>query len=263
MHITFIGSGNVATVFGHRLLAAGHTFFQVMSRQLDHAAELAGVLRASPVDRLSDLRPGADLYIIATRDAAVSEIARDLRLGDALVVHTAGSVPMGVLAQASTQYGVLYPLQSIRRELAEQPMRIPLLIDGVDEGVREHLTTLAAGITDIIRIANDAERLSLHIGGVIVNNFPNYLYTLTEEYLRSKGADFHLLEPLLAETARRLKTLSPSQVQTGPAIRGDKGTIAEHQAHLLGHPELLTWYNLFTARITAYYDVDGSPLKEV
>lgn len=245
MHISIIGSGNVATVFGRRLLEANHTIDQVCSRNLAHAEKLGGELLAGAIDRLEDLRPGADVYILATADPAIKEAASKLRLGDALVLHTAGALPLDTLAPVSSRYGVLYPLQSVRKEV-EYHIRIPLLVDGNTEAVRAEVLALAGGISDMVKEVGDAERLTLHIGGVLVNNFPNYLYGLTREYARGQGVDFALLQPLIAETARRLEHYEPSQVQTGPAVRGDQDAIRLHLEKLEAYPKLKRWYDLFS-----------------
>jgi predicted short-subunit dehydrogenase-like oxidoreductase (DUF2520 family) len=143
-------------------------------------------------------------------------------------------------------------LQSIRKEIGV-PSLIPLLIDATGEGALASVSSLAGAISGLVRIAGDEQRLRLHLGAVFVNNFPNYLYTLTETYLREEGMDFDYLQPLLEETVRRLAGHSPSEVMTGPAYRGDATTIELHQSLLAAHPELLEWYKLFTEKIRAAY----------
>lgn len=273
MQVVLIGSGNIATIFGQRLAAAGHTIGQVMSRNAAHAEELASVLGCPWTDSMATLNREGEAYILAVSDPAVYEMAAGLRLGHALVVHTAGAVSREVLQPVSSRYGVLYPLQSIRKEVGFPP-RIPLLIDASgDEGrsgedtcsadeAWEQVRSLAGAISDWVRPAGDEQRLRLHVGAVFVNNFPNYLYTLTEAYLKEEAnlneqpVDFSYLLPLLQETVRRLETYSPAQVMTGPAYRGDVTTIAQHEALLAGHPEMLEWYKLFTERIMAMYRKD-------
>jgi predicted short-subunit dehydrogenase-like oxidoreductase (DUF2520 family) len=64
----------------------------------------------------------ANLYVIAVSDEAVAEVASQLIVHNKLVVHTAGSVSKDVLKQASRNYGVLYPLQSLRKEMKDLPL---------------------------------------------------------------------------------------------------------------------------------------------
>ncbi len=272
MHISIIGSGNVATVLGRRLVEAGHTIAQVYSRDLSHALTLAGALSvdgsftgglpagasfaggssAGAIDSLDQLLLGADVYLVALSDQGVLDVAARLRLDDALVVHTAGALPMNVLAPVSSRYGVVYPLQTIRKEV-QHSLQIPLLVDGSSPSVRAVVTTLASGMSDLVRTAGDTERLRLHIGAVVVNNFPNYLYGLTQAYAQDSGVDFRLLQPLVAETARRLQDHAPFDVQTGPGARGDEATIRMHLAQLQSYPELQRWYALFSEALLRHF----------
>jgi predicted short-subunit dehydrogenase-like oxidoreductase (DUF2520 family) len=252
MNVILIGSGNVATILGKRLRTAGHRILQVMGRNLGRAEILAKILGAEAV---TSPRRDADLYVIATGDEAIYAIAETLRLGSALVVHTAGSVPIGVLSTISTRCGVLYPLQSLHKDV-DAGVTIPFLVDGIGPGVRDAVRSLAGQLSDTVRVCTDQERLLFHIGAVIVNNFPNYLYTLTDAYLADGGLDFKLLLPLLAETVRRLDKLAPGSVQTGPAIRGDRATLALHRELLEGYPELRHWYELFSINIAKHYHID-------
>lgn len=252
MRISIIGAGNVATVFGKKLKEAGHSIVQVYSRNLTHAQALAAALSAGASDALDQLIPDADAYLVALSDQGVLDFAASLRLGDALVLHTAGALPMDVLAPVSSRYGVIYPLQTVRKEV-QYPLQIPLLVDGSSEAVRAAVTSLASGMSDLVRTAGDEERLRLHIGAVVVNNFPNYLYGLTQAYAQGSGVDFSLLQPLVAETARRLQDYAPFDVQTGPGARGDEATIRMHLAELEAFPELQHWYALFSEAILRHF----------
>ena len=57
------------------------------------------------------------------------------------------------------------------------------------------------------------------------------MYTLGEEIARSAGLDFDVLRALVAETAAKAcDAASPRDVQTGPAVRGDRTTQERHEA---------------------------------
>jgi hypothetical protein len=92
-------------------------------------------------------------------------------------------------------------------------------------------------------------RVKLHLAAVMVNNFTNHLYALMETYCREEGLDFHLLLPLIKETASRLDDVSPSKTQTGPAVRNDTTTIEKHLDLLQKYPQLKRMYELFTESI--------------
>jgi predicted short-subunit dehydrogenase-like oxidoreductase (DUF2520 family) len=235
MKVVLIGSGNVAAVLGLAMIQAGHTIVQVYSRQARHAAELAQQLGAAYCSSLETLQQGADVYIIAVTDTALPVIAGELQLGNSIVVHTSGSGGIELLRGCSSRYGVLYPLQSLRKEVRPLPV-IPLLVEGSDGGVEELLLQFARSVSPLVMAAGSAQRLKLHLSAVFVSNFTNYLYTLAEAYCREQGLDFRYLVPLIKETAGRIEYASPANVQTGPAIRNDEITIRKH-LDLLQHNE--------------------------
>jgi uncharacterized pyridoxamine 5'-phosphate oxidase family protein len=59
---------------------------------------------------------------------------------------------------------------------------------------------------------------------------------------------------LIDETIQRLKSHSPSAVQTGPAVREDYVTIEKHKKVLENYPELSNIYNMLTGSIMSFYD---------
>lgn len=248
MNITIIGSGNVATVLGRRLFAAGHTIGQVFSRNIIHARELAAELSAAATASADELDRNAELYLVAVSDDHLRNISSWLKLDEQLIVHTAGSISIDVLKNVSSNYGVLYPLQSVRKELRTSP-DIPLLIDANTEGNKLQLFALAHSVSDIVWNANDGERGKLHLAAVITNNFTNHLYTLTEEFCKKEGVEFGMLYPLLSETIQRLKDDSPQNLQTGPAARNDLQTIQKQRDMLNAYPELQKLYDIFSQSI--------------
>ena len=126
---------------------------------------------------------------------------------------------------------------------------IPVLIDGNTEEDRTLLVDFANTITDQVRIADDEERLKMHIAAVMVSNFTNHIYTLAEDYCTSEQVDFKFLFPLIVAIAQRLYEFSPSKVQTGPAVRGDDATIEQHLSLLKDYPEQRELYKWFSERI--------------
>lgn len=80
-------------------------------------------------------------------------------------------------------------------------------------------------------------------------NFPNYLYRVAQELLADQRIDFNLLRPLILETAEKVQTNLPANVQTGPAIRNDQKTILEHLALLKYKPEWEQLYRLLSQGI--------------
>jgi len=252
MNIVLIGSGNVATVLGKSLKEAGHDIAEVVSRNYEHANGLASILHTHSNTDLKNIYPNADIYIIAVGDNAVKEIAESLRMQKKIVVHTSGAVSKDIFQNTSENYGVLYPLQSLRKEINYKPV-IPLLIDSNNPETLATVRLLAESISSQLAIPDDEQRLKLHVAAVMTANFSSHLYTLTADYCIKENIPFKMLIPLIQETADRLNEFAPKDTQTGPAIRGDFATIQKHLALLAAYPRLKNLYESISKSITDFY----------
>jgi predicted short-subunit dehydrogenase-like oxidoreductase (DUF2520 family) len=249
MDIVIIGSGNVAAVLGRKFIAAGHRILQVVSRNASAASALAYEWDSFSTNYMSSINTEAEVYLIAVNDDAIDDVANDLVLTGKIVAHTAASVPKEVLRKVTNHYGVFYPLQSLRKDMEKLP-DIPVFIDGSDELTKRKLETLAQSISGKnVKEAGEIDRLKIHAAAVVVSNFTNHLYAMAEEYCRKEGLDFSQLQPLIEETALRIKDISPKEAQTGPAVRHDGETIHKHLELLKDHPQLKSIYVLLTESI--------------
>ncbi|MDQ3681640.1 MAG: DUF2520 domain-containing protein [Bacteroidota bacterium] len=251
MEIIIIGTGNTATVLGRKLKAAGHTILQVYGRNAAAASELAYELDSESTNYWSVVNREAEIYILAVSDIAIEEMVKELRLPERTIVHTAASVSKNILKNATSHFGVFYPLQSLKKENRNSP-EIPIIIDASDEETLHVLENLANTITTTVAEADDSQRLKLHLAAVFCNNFVNHIYALMEDYCRKENLDFSLLIPLIQETTLRLTTISPSLAQTGPATRADQATIDKHLALLASHQHLKDLYEMMTKSIQTH-----------
>ena len=142
------------------------------------------------------------------KDEALYQISTWLKLDPRLVAHTAGTVPMNTLEQVSSNFGVVYPLQSLRKENRQVP-ELPLLIDANTPANLDLLRVFAESLTDRVQETNDEYRRKIHLAAIAANNFTNYLFTLTEDFCKREKIDFRLLLPLIRETVQRLEQHSP------------------------------------------------------
>lgn len=247
MKVVIIGSGNVATVLGRRF-KNHHTIVQVISRNIEHARVLAGELGSTAADLKDAVNTDADLYLFAISDTGLYDLAEMFRLGDKLAVHTAGSVPKDILKNVSSSYGVLYPLQSLKKDL-EEISEIPFLVDGNTEENTVLLETLAKEICPLVERCTDDTRLKAHVAAVFINNFTNHLYLQAEDFCKKEHINFDLLKPLMIETANRILHHSPAEVLTGPAVRNDTFTLEKHLRALANHPKQKYLYMKLTDSI--------------
>jgi len=247
MDLVIIGTGNVAYALAGLIKKSGHILLEVCGRNIAELKKIATAFDV-PVSSIPDFTRHADLYIVAITDDALYKVGDWLSLEKKLVVHTAGSVSKEVLQKVSRNYGVLYPLQSLKAGMKSIP-ETPFLVDGNTADDLALIKDFALSLSNKVEIADDEARRKLHLAAVVVNNFTNHLYALAEEFCEKEGISFDLLKPLLLETANRLKTISAREAQTGPAARNDLLTIEKQQALLKNHPELKKVYELMTSSI--------------
>jgi len=252
MNVIIIGTGNIARFIGKRLFEAGHKIKQVYGRDAVSAKSLSAEFGASYCNTWSSIERGADIYLLAISDNALYEVDQHLLLNDELVVHMAGSVKIDVLKNVSANYAVCWPIQSINNN-KETGVIVPFMINANNEKSMQKIVELISAISDNISFGDDDQRLKMHLAAIIANNFVNHLYSLTEMYCQENNLDFRLLFPLIHETANRVENLSPSMLQTGPAIRDDSATIQKHLELLSSQPALQKLYADMTESIQQFY----------
>ena len=250
MKISIIGSGNVATVLGRLLQQKDFIIDEVVSRNKTHAINLAKELDAIAVDEITNISRNSDIYIIAVNDDVIETVSNKLVLDEKIVVHTCGSASINILKNTSKNFGVLYPLQSLRKEIPYLPA-VPFLIDANNNYAKEIIRELAKSLSNNITEANDGQRMQYHLSAVIVSNFTNHLFSLTDEYCRANNIEFSLLYTLIQEVVNRLHMFNPSAMQTGPATRGDVLTIEKHLILLKDFPQLKKIYEVMSESILA------------
>ncbi|WP_074489742.1 Rossmann-like and DUF2520 domain-containing protein [Mucilaginibacter polytrichastri] len=246
MRITMIGSGNVSTHLAAALKNAGHRIVQVYSPNMGHASLLAYHVGAEATDDISLIMADTDLFIIAVKDDAIEAVAKQLVLHERLIVHTSGATELQVLMQATANAGVFYPLQTFSKDKELDFRTVPLCIEGANEAITKQLIELGQTISNNIYRVDSAQRKILHLSAVFACNFPNYLYYVAQKILAQHQLDFNLLRPLIMETAVKVQQQFPAVVQTGPAVRNDRQTIAAHLQLLDDNVFLQTLYQLLS-----------------
>lgn len=248
MNIVIIGSGNVATVYAKLLFNHAHTIVQVYSKQIANAQSLASIVNALAINNLQEIDQAADLIIIAVSDQAIESIVLEMPQVKSVVVHTAASVSIDVFNKKSNHYGVLYPIQTIRKEMS-LTTPIPFAINGNSNLVIQQLADLVSSIQSTSVLYTDNQRLKLHIAAIFACNFVNYMYVQSAAFCKNENINFSDLQPLIEETANRLKNHHPKEVFTGPAVRGDENTIQKHVHLLQSYPQLQVLYQMLSSQI--------------
>ena len=227
--ISVVGSGNVAEAIALAVAECKELQLkQIVARNPVRGralAEMTGAEWCSDVEQAAE----ADLYIISVSDRAVGEVASRLPMRtDAIVAHTAGSVEMDVLGDRAR--GVFYPFQTFTAGRRVDFQQVPLFVEGCDEPTTVELERVAHLLSHRVYRATSQRRREIHLTGVLACNFVNALYAMAADRLSEReGLPFDILRPLIEQTARKaVEADHPREVQTGPAVRGDKAVTARH-----------------------------------
>lgn len=255
--IVFVGAGNLATNLAKALYRKGFRIVQIFSRTEESARSLALQVEADYTTDLKELTGDAKLYIVSLKDAAFVELLPQIAEGKehALLVHTAGSIPMSVWEGHTQRYGVFYPMQTFSKQREVKFDEIPFFIEAKTAEDGALLKAIAATLSDHVYEASSEQRKSLHLAAVFICNFTNHMYALAADLLEKYQLPFNVMLPLIDETARKVHELAPRDAQTGPAVRYDKNVIENHLAMLADLPALQEIYKLMSKSIHEHHQL--------
>ncbi len=247
-NVVILGAGSVATHLALALDMHGYRIKQIYSRTTGSAEMLSLKTNSEFITNVEQLDKDADLYIIALRDSVVECLIRKLFV-NGIVVHTSGTLPMSVLENMSTRYGVFYPLQTFSKSRPIRFDHIPVCLEASDEPALKAIRQVAENLSDQIYEINSEQRQFIHLAAVFSCNFSNFMYVAAAEVLKSRNISFDILVPLIREFFDKVTMMEPWDAQTGPAIREDKGTIKKQLELLDKFPEYKEIYRQITDKI--------------
>lgn len=265
MNIFLIGTGRMAYHLGHAMHKAGHTIIGITGRDAQKLADMSRFLECPQV-RWNQEWPEAEVSVIATSDDAIAEVSTMLKPSGSVMIHTAGTVDMDVLAPHEHR-GVLWPVQTLSHGAPTDLSDIPLMVDGNTAHARETILKLARSISESVLQLTHAQRQRMHLAAAITSNLPVFLVREAQRLLRQENLPPDLLMPLWRTTAANVSTIGPEHALTGPARRGDTRSIHKHLDQLASDSDLRRAYALLSAMILKAYghptdgieDVQGDP----
>lgn len=237
----------MAHYIGIRCVEAGNAITEVISTNEETGNALAQKLKAN---FLSDYtRSHARTFLLAIPDDAIRALAKTSFFHGKKVIHTSGGIGLREIENLSENIACLWPIFSIHMENLPTRNDIPFVLQSTNPATRKTAVSLAKCLTNNLTEASDEQKSVLHLSAVLVNNFTNHLFAQSEQLLKENNLSFDLMKPIIQNTVDKLKVSSPKKLQTGPAIRGDQGTIDRHLEILKGHPTLAKLYKILSQSI--------------
>lgn len=238
--VGIVGAGAVGTALGVALARAGWTVGAVASRDAGRRQRFRALVpgaRAFP--EAAAILDECHLAILAVPDDALAAVAASLRLysGQA-IVHTSGLHGADLLAPAlaaGTSAGSFHPLVAfadLERALAALP-GATVAIEG-DEALLELLAEMATSLgTTPVRLA-PGSKPAYHAAAVLAAGGLTALLDVVAAVAAPTGLDeagaLAVYGPLAEQALANARALGTAAALTGPAVRGDAGTIAAHLA---------------------------------
>jgi len=260
--IAIIGPGRAGSALGRALHTAGYTIAAIGGRNPENVRNLAEELGARACQSPATTLDLADLTIVAVPDDVILPLATDMveslcsAAGHA-AVHLSGAQDRSALRplahQGSVRTGVFHPLQTFRRG-PEAVVNVAGTYFGIDADapLREQLTQMARDLQGHPFDLTGVDLALYHAAAVFAANYPVTLLAEAIALAADAGLDAETarrgLTALLAGAVNNLHDLAPADAITGPASRGDEGTIARHLEALKRDPALQRLYQLLAER---------------
>jgi predicted short-subunit dehydrogenase-like oxidoreductase (DUF2520 family) len=252
--VAIVGAGRVGTALGVLLARAGHPLVAGTGREATRE-RLSRHLPDVPVRSPGEAASAADVVVLGVPDDKIAGISDELAAAGAfrdgqVVAHLSGSASLDALAaarDAGARVISLHPLQTFP-DVEAALERLPgsaVAVTALDEAGFEIGERLAAAVgARPFRIADERKPL-YHAAAVFASNYLAVVEAIAERVFRTAGLDDPVptFAPLAEATLANVLRMGPAAALTGPAVRGDAGTIRANLEALAAEvPEFVPAY---------------------
>jgi predicted short-subunit dehydrogenase-like oxidoreductase (DUF2520 family) len=272
--IGIVGAGSAGTALGVALSRAGWPVRAVASRDAGRRDRFRSLVPgARPFADAQPLVEEVELIILAVPDDAVRSVAGGLHMyGGQAMVHTSGLLGAEALASAmaaGTQVGSFHPLVAfadLERAVAAL-QGATIAIEG-DDQLLDLLARMAEALgATPVRLA-PGSKAAYHAAAVLAAGGFDALLDAISELGAVAGLDeagsLAIYGSLVEQTLANARALGIDAALTGPATRGDRGTIAAHVAELAARaPDVARIYAALAEREIEIAERRGSVTPEV
>jgi len=269
MRIAIVGAGTVGTAVAVRWREAGHTITAVAGRDAtrDRAARWLPHVDVVPVP---DAATGADLVALAVPDDALADAAASIADGirpGVWALHLSGALGLDALApleRAGSGVLAIHPLQTFADVdgALETMAGVSIAVTARDDDGATIGDRLARDLGGRPFPLADEQRPLYHAAAVFASNYVVAVSGAASDLFSAAGVPntVDAMRPLQAATLANVHRLGPQQALTGPAVRGDAGTVARNlDAVAAAAPALVPAY---VALCRVAMDVAGSRLPD-
>lgn len=256
MKIGFIGAGKVGTSLGKLFVQHGIAVTGYYSRTKQHAEQAAEFTQTQLFPSLTDIVHASDTLFVTTPDGVIGRISDEiaaLPIKSKCICHCSGALPSSVFASAEAagaQICSVHPLLAVSDRFSSWQQ-----LEGA------FFTLEGSGAADITQLMQQCgaqtatihaeDKARYHLAACVVSNLAVGLSDWGMSLLEQCGFTAQqaqtALTPLILGNAQAVCTKGPKDALTGPAERGDMGTIQSHMACLNRQDQAL--YALLTRKL--------------
>jgi predicted short-subunit dehydrogenase-like oxidoreductase (DUF2520 family) len=233
MRLGILGGGRAAWAYGSAWRRIGRPLSGIWLRD-GSTSGIASLLDTArrPLDELA---AASDLLLLAVSDGAIEDVAARIPETAAVIFHASGAL-------TSVRGGFsLHPLQSLAPVGEPSHLEEALLV--FEGGHRALAEEIAAAIGARFAAVTAETKARYHAGAVFGSNYVALMLELAEELLGVGDARDDLVR-LAASAIANWRAGDGRARFTGPAIRGDRGTIERHLRALADRPQVARIYAL-------------------
>jgi predicted short-subunit dehydrogenase-like oxidoreductase (DUF2520 family) len=247
--IAIIGAGRVGRALGKQLRESGWHITSVVTRSESTARRAARYIGAGrPFGKLSRLILETRVVLIAAPDDVIAGLAERLAEigGDEwsgkIILHTSGALDSRALAplqRVGAVVGSLHPLQSFSSRVAPSLEGVWMVIEGMPRALKvaRRIVHDLGGIPVHVKIQ---DKSAYHAAGVFSAAHVLALVETGTRILTSVGFSRRQASLALLQLSRQVlsnfERFGANVAWSGPAARGDFGTIAAHMKALKRFP---------------------------
>lgn len=256
MKIGFIGAGKVGTSLGKLFVQHGMTVTGYFSKTPQHAEQAAAFTQSQCFSSLDDVMNASDTLFVTTPDGVIGRMWNDmaaLPIKSKCICHCSGALPSSVFASAEelgARVCSVHPLLAVSDRFSswEQLEGAFFTLEGSGSAEMAALLHACGAQTATIGAADKAR---YHLAACVVSNLAVGLSHWGMQLLEQCGFTAEqaqqALTPLILGNVQAVCAKGPRDALTGPAERGDLGTIRSHMACLNREDQAL--YALLTRKL--------------
>lgn len=259
--VAIAGMGRVGTALASLLAAEGLPIVRV-SRSADAQASVVSYAAL-------DSHAAPSMVLLCVPDSAIRAICGRFPASwkastDLVWLHTSGVQPGEVLrSSVAGHVGSMHPLAPFPPAGAAAPSLtgVAFAVDG-DAAALESATRLVELLGGVPVAVPPQARVAWHLAAVLASNGVYALLEAASDVLQSAQVDADAVLPSLARlaesSARAAATLGHVVGATGPIVRGDATTVAQHRAWIAREqPQLDTLYRELGERLVTISERSG------